>query len=39
MSFNQFSAMRSINGVYVAALCAAAVRVPMPVVLAWLRSN
>lgn len=39
MSFNQFNAMRRVNGVYVAALCAAAVRVPMPVVLAWLRSN
>jgi hypothetical protein len=39
MSKQSFSAMRSRNGVYVAALCAAAVRVPMPVVLAWLRSN
>ena len=39
MSINQFQAMRSRNGVYIAALCAAAVRVPMSVVLAWLRSN
>lgn len=39
MSYAQFNSMRCTNGVYVAALCAAAVRVPMPVVLAWLRSN
>ena len=39
MSYAQFQNMRCTNGVYVAALCAAAVRVPMPVVLAWLRSN
>lgn len=39
MSKQSFLAMRRMNGVYVAALCAAAVRVPMPVVLAWLRSN
>lgn len=39
MSYAQFNSMRQCNGVYVAALCAAAVRVPMPVVLVWLRSN